>query len=88
MRHMHSGCILGRVPKSIQIRDVPDDVHRTLRTRAAAAGQSLSDYLRGEVVRVAKRPPIADVLLRAGERGEGVDRASIVAAVRAGRDRE
>ncbi|MGH3557998.1 MAG: FitA-like ribbon-helix-helix domain-containing protein, partial [Mycobacterium sp.] len=38
--------------KVIQIRNVPDEVHRTLRTRAAAAGVSLSDYLLDELVRV------------------------------------
>jgi hypothetical protein len=75
------------VPKSIQIRDVPDDIHRTLRTRASAAGVSLSEYLLGEVTRVAARPPVADVLARAALRGDRVDNASIVEAVRSGRDR-
>ena len=31
----------------VQIRDLPDDVHRTLKSRAAAQGVSLSEYLRG-----------------------------------------
>ena len=73
--------------RTIQIRDVPDDVHRTLRSRAAAAGVSLSDYLRREVVRLAERPPVADVLLRAAHRHGGTDVPSIVAEVRSGRDR-
>lgn len=73
--------------KTIQIRDVPDDVHRTLRTRAAAAGLSLSDYVLGEIERVAARPALADVLARAGGRGGGVARASILEAVRADRER-
>src|SRR2546423_4909064 len=42
--------------RTIQVRDVPDDVHRTLRARAAAAGVSLSDYLRREMVRLAEPP--------------------------------
>ena len=37
----------------IQIRNVPDDLHRTLKARAAKAGMSLSDYLLDEVRRVA-----------------------------------
>lgn len=74
--------------KTIQVRNVPDDVHRTLRTRAAAAGISLSDFALGELERVARRPPVAEVLQRARERAGGADSASIVAAVREGRDRD
>jgi plasmid stability protein len=76
------------VTKTIQIRDVPDDIHRTLRTRAAAAGVSLSDYLLGELSRVAARPPVADVLARGSVRGQGVERDVVAEAVRAGRDRD
>jgi plasmid stability protein len=74
--------------KTIQVRNVPDDVHRTLRTRAAAAGISLSDFALGELERVAHRPPVAEVLQRARERAGGADSASIVAAIRDGRDRD
>ena len=74
--------------RTIQIRNVPDDVHRMLRSRAAAAGQSLSDYLLAELIRVAERPPVADVLARASARHGGASTGDIVAAVRAGRDRE
>jgi antitoxin FitA len=73
--------------RTIQIRDVPDEVHRTLRARAAAAGLSLSAYLLAELTRVAERPPVADVLSRAGGRHGGASSAEIVAAVRSGRDR-
>jgi len=73
--------------KTIQVRNVPDDVHRELRTRAAAAGISLSDYALGELERVAQRPPVGEVLRRAGQRTGGAPSASIVAAVRAGRER-
>jgi plasmid stability protein len=72
---------------SIQIRDVPDDVHRTLRTRAASAGMSLSDYLLADITRLAEHPPVADVILRAASRSGGADVELIVEAVRAGRDR-
>jgi plasmid stability protein len=74
--------------KTIQIRNVPDDVHRALRTRAAAAGLSLSDFALGELERVAQRPPVAAVLERARSRAGGADRDAIVAAVRSGRDRD
>jgi len=40
----------------IQIRNVPEDVHRTLKARAAAEGTSLSDYILREVTRVARTP--------------------------------
>lgn len=73
--------------RTIQVRHVPDDVHRTLRVRAVSAGVSLSDYVLGEIVRVAARPPVADVLARAGSRPGAVDVEHVVDAVRAGRDR-
>ena len=66
---------------------MPDEVHQTLRARAAAAGLSLSAYLLAELTRVAERPPVADVLARAGARHGGASTAEIVAAVRSGRDR-
>jgi plasmid stability protein len=74
--------------KTIQVRNVPDDVHRELRTRAAAAGVSLSDYALGELERVAAHPPVADVLARARSRAGGTSADAIVAAVRDGRDRD
>jgi plasmid stability protein len=48
---MRAGCM-----SLIQIRNVPDDVHRTLKARAALAGTSLSDYLLREITRVALAP--------------------------------
>lgn len=71
----------------MQIRNVPDDIHRVLRGRAAAAGVSLSDYLLHEIIRVAERPPVADVLARAGSRQAGASTEAIVDAIRSGRDR-
>lgn len=44
------------MPKILQIRDVPDDVHRTLKVRAAQAGTSLSEYVRAELGLIASRP--------------------------------
>ena len=40
----------------VQIKGVPETVHRTLKSRAALRGQTLSDYLRGEMERLAARP--------------------------------
>jgi antitoxin FitA len=74
--------------RNIQIRDVPDEVHRVLATRAASAGMSLTAYLRAELTRVAERPPVADVLARAAARHGGARIDDIVAAVRSGRDRD
>jgi plasmid stability protein len=75
--------------KSIQIRNVPDRVHLTLRSRASAAGESLSDYLLQELERIAERPSISEVLRRAQTRGgAGISTEEIVAAVRSGRDRD
>ena len=73
--------------KTIQIRNVPEPIHRVLRTRAAAAGVSLSDYALAELERVAARPPVGDVLARAESRAGGVATEVIVSAVRSGRDR-
>lgn len=73
--------------KVIQVRNVPDDVHQTLRTRAAQAGMSLSDYVLDELVRVADRPVVADVLARSSRRTSGIATNAIVEAVRSGRDR-
>lgn len=74
--------------KTIQVRNVPDDVHRALRARAAAAGVSLSDYALTELERVALHPPVVELLTRARSRSGGASTSSIVAAVRSGRDRD
>ncbi|MGE0040829.1 MAG: hypothetical protein AB7H88_21030 [Vicinamibacterales bacterium] len=50
--------------KMVQIRNVPDALHRKLKSRAADAGQSLSDYLRAELERVAARPTRDEMLAR------------------------
>ncbi len=73
--------------KTIQVRNVPDEVHRELRARAAAAGVSLSDFALGELERAARRPPVADLLARARSRAGGAATGAIVTAVRSGRDR-
>jgi hypothetical protein len=56
------------MPKMIQIRNVPDHLHRKLKARAALAGMSLSDYLMGEVRVLAERPTVTELLERLAER--------------------
>ena len=56
---------------SVQIKDVPDDVHAVLRQRAAAAHQSLQEYLRSRLIADASRPTLDEVLDRAGGRSGG-----------------
>ena len=72
--------------KMIQIRNVPDDVHRTLKVRAAEAGLSLSDYLLRQVERSAKRPTIEEVLTRIKRDGSVNPRESSAKAIRAERE--
>jgi antitoxin FitA len=47
--------------KMIQLRNVPDSLHRTLKARAAMAGMSLSDYLLAEIREVAERPTLSEL---------------------------
>lgn len=44
----------------IQVRNVPEILHRNLKARAATAGMSLSDYLLGELREIAERPTLAE----------------------------
>ena len=57
-----------RMPKMIQIRNVPDQVHRTLKIRAAEAGMSLSDYLRRDLERRANIPTPEELIRRVESR--------------------
>jgi plasmid stability protein len=53
---MHYACATVRVVAHIQIRNVPPDVHRRLKQRAARKGMSLSEYLLAEVTELASLP--------------------------------
>jgi plasmid stability protein len=48
--------------KMIQVRDVPEAVHRTLKARAAREGMSLSDFIKRELERVVERPTMREWL--------------------------
>ena len=56
---------------NIQIKDVPDETHAILRERAAAAHQSLQEYLRSRLIAEASQPTLEEVLERAGGRSGG-----------------
>jgi plasmid stability protein len=71
----------------IQIRNVPDPLHRQLKSRAALAGMSLSDYLLGELRQVAERPTLAELRERLERRGGVSLSVSPADAVRAERER-
>jgi plasmid stability protein len=71
----------------IQIRNVPEALHRRLKSRAALAGTSLSDYLLSEIRQVAQRPTIDELRARLRSRAETVPAVSPAEAVRAERDR-
>jgi plasmid stability protein len=66
----------------LQVRDVPDDVHRTLKSRAAASGQSLSEYVRGVLARAAARPTVDELTARVAARGAVAPAESAADAVR------
>jgi antitoxin FitA len=69
---------------AITVRDVPDEVRNELAARAARAGRSLQEYLRGMLLEAAALPPVEDVIARARARVEAtgvrVDAKSILAA--------
>lgn len=54
--------------KMIQLRNVPDGLHRILKARAAMAGMSLSDYLLREIREIAERPTLAELRERLHKR--------------------
>ena len=73
--------------KMIQLRHVPDELHRKLKIRAATEGLSLSEYLLQEVRRLAERPTLAELRASLGQRSTVSPRVSPARAVRAERDR-
>jgi antitoxin FitA len=67
----------------IQVRNVPDAVHRTLKTRAAARGTSLSDYIKLELTRAAEQATLEEIDERIQARGPSKVRTkTILAALR------
>ncbi len=72
--------------KMIQIRNVPDELHRKLRIRAASEGVSLSDLLLAEARRLAERPSPSELRERLASRTRVSPRVSPTEALRAERD--
>lgn len=70
----------------IQIRNVPDALHRRLKSRAALAGMSLSDYLLQQIREVAERPTIDELRARLARRSTVTLSVDTADAVRAERD--
>jgi len=72
--------------RMIQIRNVPDSLHRTLKARAALAGTSLSEYLLEEIRRGAQRPTLDELRERLKARASTRLHPSPADAIRAERD--
>ncbi len=70
----------------VQIRNVPDAVHRELKARAALAGLSLSDFLLLEMKRILERPTREELLRRIARRAPVLGGPSAAELVRAERD--
>ena len=69
--------------KMIQIRNVPDDVHRTLKMRAALEGIFLSDYIKRDLEELAKQATLEEAFADARARGEsGITAEEIVSDLR------
>ncbi|PYQ16052.1 MAG: hypothetical protein DMF80_06495 [Acidobacteria bacterium] len=72
--------------KMIQLRNVPDGLHRKLKARAALEGMSLSDYLLGEVRRAAERPSLSELRERLAQRSPVTPRVRPAEAIRQERE--
>lgn len=81
---------VGNMPVMIQIRNVPEELHRQLKSRAALAGKSLSDYLLAELRRAAEYPTPEELKARILSRPpiEGVDVARLIREGREERDED
>jgi antitoxin FitA len=73
--------------KMIQIRNVPDALHRKLKSRAAAEGRSLSDLLLNEMEHVAERPTMKELAARIASRTPVKYKVSPAEIIREERDR-
>ena len=70
--------------KMIQVRNVPEDLHRALKVRAAQEGRTLSDYILAELPRLAEKPTADQVLARIRSRApvEGPPAAELIRSER------
>jgi len=58
----HTSLYAENMSKMIQVRDVPEQVHSTLKARAAREGMSLSDFIKRELERTVERPTMREWL--------------------------
>jgi antitoxin FitA len=72
--------------KMVQVRNVPDALHRGLKARAAMAGMSLSDYLLAELKEIAERPTLAELRERLHRRKPVSAQINTALSVREERD--
>ncbi|MBI4310369.1 MAG: hypothetical protein HY681_01200 [Chloroflexi bacterium] len=70
----------------VQIRNVPDNVHRTLKERAARHGMSLSEYLLREIEAIAERPTMEEILERLSKHERVNPSVSVADLIRQDRD--
>ena len=73
---------------SITIRDVPDETHDELAARAARSGRSLQEYLRGEMIELARKPDIDTLLSRVARRKQASKSTLAVEKILVHRDAE
>ena len=72
--------------RMVQIRNVPDALHRKLKARALNSGQTLSDYLLAELERLAARPTREEMLARLHSRKRVSLKTSAALVIRQERD--
>lgn len=72
--------------KTVQIRNVPEDVHRKLKARAASEGRSLSEMALAELMMALERPTIAELSARIRQRQPVAIEESMADLVREERD--
>ena len=86
---MRSTCNYAISMSMIQLRNVPEALHRSLKARAAMAGMSLSDYLLAEIKEIAERPTLAEMRERLRRRkpvAARFDAANLIREERQARD--
>lgn len=83
---MHRACnYLDCMQRTLQVRNVPEAVHRTLKARATLAGLSLSEYVLQELERLATRPSRAELITRLRRRAPVESEPSVAEIIAAER---
>jgi hypothetical protein len=69
------------MPKTVQIREIDDDVYLALSQRAAEVGMTVPELLRREAARLASRPSVEQWLERTGRRPSVISRSEVLEAI-------